>query len=87
MGSICGGQKKSKNYETDTGKDGKTLTMDKNNNVVGNKLNNGVKDESIKKTISINQGTFINEKLFGKFLQEYEIVEYIGSGNFSLNIL
>jgi hypothetical protein len=34
----------------------------------------------VRKTVSITAGTFINEKKFNRFQEEYEIIDYIGSG-------
>jgi hypothetical protein len=34
----------------------------------------------LKKTVSITAGTFINEKRFNKFQEEYELMEFIGNG-------
>jgi hypothetical protein len=36
----------------------------------------------IKKTVSITAGTFINEKKFKTFIEEYELMDFIGNGKY-----
>ena len=39
----------------------------------------------LKKTVSITAGTFINEKKFNKFIEEYELMDFIGNGKLTYN--
>lgn len=81
MGCLCESDKKEKKNINHNETNDDKLSINAKKYFENNNLNDSKKDNKIsKKNISINAATFVNEKRFKDFLQEYDLGDLIGKG-------